>query len=108
MMTSEEKTEMLVRKEVVHNVTRLMQELMGQEKYLDDLSELSGEEDEDGNVPEVLEYWLVTPTLAEKLKEHGELVAKDFYDLPIWGRRTSGQSITLDTVIEDIAAELFS
>lgn len=54
-MTSEEKTEMLVRKEVVHNVTRLMQELMGQEKYLDDLSELLGEEDEDGNMPEVFE-----------------------------------------------------
>jgi hypothetical protein len=106
-MTSEEKSAKLVQKEIVYNITYLMQELIGQEKYFDDLGGLLGEEGEDGNMPEVLEYWLVTPWLAEKLKARGELV-ENFQDLDIWGRQTSGQSITLDTVIEDIAAELFS
>ena len=108
IMTNYQKADMLVRKEVVYNVTYLIQEMIGQEKYFEDLSGLLPEEDQDGNITEVLEYWLVSPRLAENLKAHGELVEKDFYNLPIWGRRTSGQSIALDTVIEDIAMKLFS
>lgn len=105
-MENEEKAEVLVKKEVVYNITCLVQDLIGQEKYCEDLRGLLGEEDKDGNMPEVLEYWLVTPWLAEKLKAHGELIT-NFRDLDIWGRQTSGQSIELDTVIEDIALEFY-
>ena len=103
----EDKKEKLVNREVLCNVSYLVTELMSQEKYFEELSELFGQEDDEGNIPEVYEYWLVTPWLAEKLKAQGELVT-DFLDLVIWGRQTSGQMICADTVIDDITRELFA
>lgn len=103
----EDKKEMLVNKEVFCNVSYLLAELMGQEKYCDELSELIGQEDDEGNMPEVYEYYIVTSWLAEKLKARGELVA-EFFNLVIWGRQTSGQLIYMDAVIDDIARELFA
>ena len=50
---------------------------------------------------EVLEYWIVTRWFAEKLEAQGEAVA-EILDFHIWGRTTSGQSITMDGVIADI------
>ena len=104
---NEEERERLVRKEVLCNASYLVQELMGQEKYWEDLAELFGQEDEDGNVPEVFEYWIITPWLGEKLKAHGELVT-DFFNQVIWGRQTSGQLIHEDAVIGSIATELLA
>ncbi len=53
---------------------------------------------------DVLEWWLVTPFLADMLKEHGEVILSD-YDCHWWGRTTSGQSIYMDYVIQRIAEE---
>ena len=99
--------EKLVLREVLHNVSGLIGELMSQEKYFEELSELIGEEDEEGNMPEVYEYWIVTPWLGEKLKVQGELVS-EFFDMVIWGRQTTGQVIDADAVIDDITRELFA
>ena len=103
----EDKKEKLVNREVLCNVSYLVTELMSQEKYFEELSELFGQEDDEGNIPEVYEYWLVTPWLAEKLKAQGELVTEFFYQ-DIWGRQTSGQLIYMDAVIDDITRELFA
>ncbi len=103
----EDKKERLVNREVLSNVSYLVTELMSQEKYFEELSELFGQEDNEGNIQEVYEFWLITPWFAEKLKAQGELVA-DFFDLNIWGRQTTGQAIYIDAVIDDITRELFA
>ena len=54
---------------------------------------------------EIYEYWLVSPFLGELLREHGEPVLER-YGSWVWGRTTSGQSITLDNVIHDISSKI--
>ncbi len=97
--------EKLLNREVLCNVSHLVTELYTHEKYFEDLAGLIGEEDDEGNMPEVFEYWAVTSWFAEKLKARGELVV-EFFNLDIWGRQTTGQAISLDGVIDDIAREL--
>ena len=53
---------------------------------------------------EVLEWWLVTPYMAELLKENGEVIFAD-YDCYWWGRTTSGQALYMDWVIQEIARQ---
>jgi|GEM_PF-3484884 len=103
----EDKKERLVNREVLCNVSHLLTELISQEKYFKESSELIGQEDDEGNMQEVYEYYAVTPWLAEKLKAQGELVT-EFFNLIIWGRQTTGQAIHMDTVIDDITRELFA
>lgn len=55
---------------------------------------------------EALEHWVVSEWLADKLEEEGEMVCRDFLGLTIWGRTTSGQSISMDYVIHKIAEKL--
>ena len=50
---------------------------------------------------EVLEWWLVTPWLAERLKEQGEIIIEEL-GCRWWGRLTSGQAIYMDGVIQEI------
>ena len=50
---------------------------------------------------EVLEWWLVTPYLARKLKGQGEIIL-EAYDCHWWVRLTSGQAIYLDCAIQSI------
>ena len=54
---------------------------------------------------EVLEWWLVTPYMAELLKEKGEVILSD-YDCCWWGRQTSGQALYMDGVIQEIAEQM--
>ena len=54
---------------------------------------------------EVYEHWSVSSWLAARLKEYGEVVL-EVADFQVWGRRCSGQSISMDSVIQRIAAEL--
>ena len=51
---------------------------------------------------EALEHWIVSDWLANELNAAGEMVNSDIYGLTIWGRRTSGQAISMDAVICDI------
>ncbi|MCW5710597.1 MULTISPECIES: hypothetical protein [Shinella] len=62
---------------------------------------LHGDGEPDG--PEVMEHWIVSGWLAEKLIESDEIVDTDFAGLSVWGRRTAGQPIESDDVIVAIA-----
>lgn len=55
---------------------------------------------------EAYEHWIVTGWLASRLEAAGEIVARDFLGLTIWGRCTTGQSIAMDGVMLRLAAEL--
>lgn len=55
---------------------------------------------------EVFEHWAVSGWLADKLLERGEKVDKDFGNLCVWARTTTGQAISIDHVIEEITQEL--
>lgn len=55
---------------------------------------------------EVYEHWAVSTWLAEKLQAAGERVDTDFAGLNVWARTTTGQSISIDYVIEQITREM--
>jgi len=50
---------------------------------------------------DVMEWWLVTPWLAERLREQGEIII-DELGCRWWGRLISGQAIYMDGVIQEI------
>jgi len=56
---------------------------------------------------EVYEHWVVSDWLAKKLSKRGE-VTGEVAGLTVWGRGCSGQSISMDWVIQEIAAETYS
>ena len=78
--------------------------LWGQSTVIEELIQ-AGKIDEEYIYPfngdEVLEWWLVTPWLAERLKEQGEIII-DKLGCRWWGRLTSGQAIYMDGVIQEI------
>lgn len=57
---------------------------------------------------EVFEHWAVSSWLAEKLAAAGERVDTDFAGLNVWARTTTGQSISMDGVIQRIAADVIA
>ena len=77
--------------------------LWGQSTVIEELIQ-AGKIDEEYLYPfngdEVLEWWLVTPWLAERLKEQGEIII-DELGCRWWGRLTSGQAIYMDGVIQE-------
>ena len=60
--------------------------------------------DTDEYESEVYEHWIVSNWLADKLAERGE-VTGEVCGVTIWGRCCSGQAISMDYVIQQIAAE---
>lgn len=55
---------------------------------------------------EAYEHWIVSNWLARELASRGEMITHDFLGLTIWGRATTGQQISADYVIEQIAKDL--
>jgi len=51
---------------------------------------------------EVFEHWIVSKWLGKKLQERGEKGDFDFCNLVIWARTTTGQAISMDSVIREI------
>lgn len=70
-----------------------------------DAEELCSEYDIDPYEWEIYEHWIVSDWLAERLAAHGERVDTDFAGLTVWGRTTTGQAISMDSVILAIARE---
>ena len=103
--TTQDNCRQLVDNHVYCNVSHLVDELRRDEKYMDELLEVQvqfvHQDDGEEVINEALEHWVVSDYLAERLKKAGEMVM-DFYNLPIWGRTTSGQAISIDSVIVDI------
>ncbi len=56
---------------------------------------------------EAYEHWIVSGWLAHRLADKGELTG-EVCGLTIWGRCTTGQSICMDGVIEEITQELYA
>ena len=54
---------------------------------------------------EVIEWWLVSDWLAERLVAEGEIVLSE-YGCSWWGRTTSGQALYMDAVIKRICDNL--
>ena len=54
---------------------------------------------------EIYEHWVVDDFLYEKLEQQGESVG-ELFNLRIWGRGCTGQVIKLDSVIQQIAADM--
>ena len=54
---------------------------------------------------EIYEWWIVTDWLFDLLKEEGQPVM-EFFNLSLWGRCTTGQSILLDGVMTRICSKL--
>lgn len=81
--------------------------LYGQDEVVEELIR-AGRIDEEYMYPfvdteeEVFEWWLVSPYLAQELKEQGEVII-DALGCHWWGRTTSGQAIYMDDVIRKIA-----
>lgn len=56
---------------------------------------------------DVYEHWAVSSYLARKLQDQGESVV-DMFNMNIWARCTTGQSIYMDGVMQRIAEDLLS
>lgn len=69
------------------------------------LQDFANENNLDPHVTEVYEHWLIDSYFAEELKEAGEIIF-EFENMTIWGRTTTGQSISMDYVIEHMVKEL--
>lgn len=54
---------------------------------------------------EIYEHWIVTSWLAHKLAEKGETTG-ELFDFSIWGRCCTGQAISMDSVIIEIASDM--
>lgn len=63
------------------------------------IQELESEQEEP---QEVFEWWAVSNWLASQLEEQGEPILKNEYGT-WWGRTCTGQSISMDYVIQEIA-----
>ena len=55
---------------------------------------------------EIFEHWIVSDFLGKELEKRGERVDFDFQGLTIWGRTTTGQAISMDAIIQDIAQDI--
>lgn len=71
----------------------------------DALQEYANENRLDPRIIEVYEHWLVDSYFAEQLKGAGEIVF-EFENMTIWGRTTTGQSISMDYVIQEMVKDL--
>ena len=60
----------------------------------------------DPYINEIYEHWAISEWLGKKLEARGERVDFDFCGLVVWGRTTTGQAISMDHVIQEIAREV--
>lgn len=103
------KVDEFVRNNVNCNMSMVITEFMNAShetntlnEYYDDLYALSGRYDDDNEFVEVYEHWSVDNWFGKYLEEHGEIVVFNFMGHCIWGRTTTGQSISIDSVVCDI------
>ena len=64
------------------------------------------EHDVEPDRSEVFEHWITSEWLAGKLESKGHPIVRDFLGMTIWGRPTTGQHISMDSVILEIARDL--
>lgn len=59
-------------------------------------------------IQEVMQFWLVSDWLAEKLEAIGAPVARDILGFNVWGRTECGQALTMDHHLNQVANALVS
>lgn len=74
-------------------------------RTFDTWQEACESENIDPVIIEALEHWIISDYLSLKLLAKGEMVC-DFHGLTLWGRRTSGQAIHMDSVICEIYEDM--
>lgn len=106
-----EKAKEIVSNEIYHNLYLTIEQelknnpdLLNEAKNYYPVNDEGERDDENGEYPEIYEYWAVSEWLADKLESKGEIVFKCL-DFIVWGRRTTGQAIYMDEVIQKIAEE---
>ncbi|WP_295938425.1 hypothetical protein [uncultured Alistipes sp.] len=88
-----EKLKRFVDAHVIYCQSYLVEKLISKELLFDDYPFITENE--------VMEWWLVTSWLAERLSYNGEVVIED-YGCHWWGRQCSGQAVYMDAIISDI------
>jgi len=91
-----------------NNSNKELQEAIDKGAYLttdEEYKEFAYENNIEPYTDEIYEHWIVYDSLAEKLKEKGEVV-KQILGLNIWGRTTTGQALNMDSVIFEIAKDM--
>ena len=83
----------IVHNHILHNQSTVVEELIK--------SGIIPDEALYGEWYEVMEWWLVTPYLAQLLADECEVIIEDC-GCHWWGRQCSGQAIYLDAVITEI------
>lgn len=76
------------------------------ERYADDWRDACEQDNLDPYTVEAYEHWIVSNWLADKLEAKGEMIGRDICGLTIWGRTTTGQAISMDSVIQEIYNDL--
>ncbi len=89
---------------VLDKIRQSVWELINTEE---EFREVCNEYSLDPEEQEVYEHWIVSDWLQRKLADRG-CVTGDFAGLSIWGRCTTGQSISMDGVIRNITADLWA
>ncbi len=60
-----------------------------------------GKYDDDHCQPEFFECWIVTPTMGNMLRKQGEFVIDAGRSGNFWFRQATGQSISMDSVVQE-------
>ena len=66
--------------------------------------ELCDEQDIEPYEREIFEHWAVSQSLHDDLAALGERVDNDFAGMCVWGRTTTGQAISMDSIIRQVLA----
>lgn len=100
--------EMLKEKELIHKNTKILSLIKYEENEEEINDYLKYETDIEYSKKEFYEAWLVDSFMLNKLEEEGELIINYKDCEQWWGRQTTGQTIWLDGVIQDIVLDLAS
>jgi hypothetical protein len=90
----------MLKDEIYSNQDSLVRKCLKENIFnYEDIKNLFNKEDEE--YKEVLEWWLVSSWLCNKLNSKGEVIISNEYG-NWWGRTTSGQAIKFDEIIVEI------
>jgi hypothetical protein len=99
-----QKEQKIVEAHILANQTILINKLLETKVLSSDEIENSPYYDEDDK--EIFEWWLIDEWLLNKLRSKNESVLSVHFN-NWWGRSCTGQAIYLDSVISEIAAEIY-
>lgn len=107
----QEKAKQLVANNIHHNLCLTAEEelkrnpeLLCESKNYYPVDEDGKKDEDNGEYPEIYEYWAISTWLADKLEAKGEVIF-EMLDFVVWGRQCTGQAIYMDEVIQDIAED---